>query len=770
LSWQIYKYDKYKQLVVFKYLTFAWIVNLFYISFTIFLCFLQIVSITTSDPEVQPSIVLFQLTDNPIYNGIRFVLDSIFIILLFSITIKNNENFKLFSWFNEYVWKRKASKYIFLSSYILLVLSNISYSNGYFISLLLRLPITLFFIYGILSLAFYYRSREKQFNKYLLFAGTIIYSIIQLLTIFQAVHNETHQMFYYFGFVFGLFSKGIIVFGLYRLLTGITKKSQEELPQAFRDFYESINDDKATSIILLNLVNKTREILNADIVLLYRFEKRDNDFFQVDVTYSGELFVPRLADLFKTVKIEDSRLSKYILNQGNLYFPNYNTYKQWDLDSNEVYYSKDFKEEFWYREKIHTMAGIRLSSKSKDPIGILYVNFRHKITIDPTLEQNIETFGLWAAGAFRNLILVNDELKLAKEKAEAASNAKSAILANISHEILTPLTPMRTNIEYLKEITHEKEQVNCLNILDKKYQELSASLNNILEQAKIESKTITISQTKTDIRELIQESIATYIQEFEKKRLACTHYIDPNVPVYMKLDGNRIKQILGNLLNNAIKFTDDGSINVTVFAKKNKGMKVNLKISVKDTGMGIEEGDRKKIFVSFERSGKLDPQKHPGTGLGLGICKELAKLMNGDIRHETNMPKGSTFILELKDVEVLTQSNALPQKPLTIVNTSGLKTKFEYQIHSFEFDLTKVLSIFENELIIDLQEIRKFRPKEKVFSFSEKVIDVGKQYTIPSVITYGTDLIEATKSYEFTKQKELLDIFPDFISQIKKHK
>lgn len=235
------------------------------------------------------------------------------------------------------------------------------------------------------------------------------------------------------------------------------------------------------------------------------------------------------------------------------------------------------------------------------------------------------------------------ELIKAKELAEQGKRIKENFLANMSHEIRTPINGIIGLINLLSQTEINDNQLEMLNLLKTSSTSLLGVINDVLDLSKIESGKFKINRGETKIIELCNSVINLLGIGAKEKKIALLAEIDPNLPQKIVADSLRLNQILMNLIGNAIKFTDQGSVTLKVDVLDKKGNNLKIQFSIIDTGIGIAKENIGKIFEVFEQADEQTTVKFGGTGLGLSIVKNLAKLKGGTLNVESEEGKGSTF-------------------------------------------------------------------------------------------------------------------------------
>lgn len=266
------------------------------------------------------------------------------------------------------------------------------------------------------------------------------------------------------------------------------------------------------------------------------------------------------------------------------------------------------------------------------------------LTASVLKDENGNAFGLVSAAHDITLQKQKEaELKAAKTAAESANVAKSEFLANMSHEIRTPLNGVMGVLNLLFDTELDQEQFNLVEIGKRSSDGLLTVITDILDFSKIEAGKLDIEIIDFNFRNTIEEVVELPAMQAHHKELEFIYEVHPDVPSLLKGDPGRLRQIIINLTNNAIKFTSKGEISLRINRTKETDDTVNLRFEVRDTGIGIAEDRIAAVFESFQQSDSSTTRMYGGTGLGLTISQKLVELMNGRIGVKSILGKGSTF-------------------------------------------------------------------------------------------------------------------------------
>jgi signal transduction histidine kinase/DNA-binding NarL/FixJ family response regulator/Flp pilus assembly protein TadD len=310
------------------------------------------------------------------------------------------------------------------------------------------------------------------------------------------------------------------------------------------------------------------------------------------------------------------------------------------------YLEKAFSLSTEYTRRHDIMSVHEMLSMLYDRIGDIPKAFNHLKEFERIKE---EIFHQTTFNKLRNL-QVRQQVELAqkeKEVAERTASLKQQFMANMSHEIRTPMNAIVGMTRLLQSRDPKPEQLRYLNAIRQSADNLLVIINDILDLSKIEAGKIIIEQTDFSLAETIQSVKDMLMLRAEEKGIALRTIIDPVIPALLTGDPTRINQILVNLAGNAVKFTEQGFVEIKATCLSDTGETLEVRVDITDTGIGIAPDYVEKIFESFTQAGTDTARKFGGTGLGLTISKQLATLMNGNITVKSELGKGTTFSLIL---------------------------------------------------------------------------------------------------------------------------
>lgn len=314
------------------------------------------------------------------------------------------------------------------------------------------------------------------------------------------------------------------------------------------------------------------------------------------------------------------------------------------------------------------------------------------------------------------LRIVDEAIKVTQEsvkKAEEATKAKSLFLANMSHEIRTPLNGILGFLELLNTTELTEEQLDYVNTISQSAKNLLQIVNNILDVSKIESNKVSLELIDFKAVDEFENTLELFGTPAAQKNIELTTQISPNIPSVIKGDILKIKEILTNLLSNAIKFTpNNGHIHVKIQLEKIIDNKAKIYFEVRDSGIGMSEEQKEKIFDAFSQADESVTRKYGGTGLGLTIVKSYVEMMGGKIYLESELNKGTKFyfdiMFDIVDPTPKFAKNIFAHKEIAILNTVTESLRKETTLEYLSYFGAEKVGVNDANELMTLQNREKF--------------------------------------------------------------
>jgi PAS domain S-box-containing protein len=481
------------------------------------------------------------------------------------------------------------------------------------------------------------------------------------------------------------------IVGLLATIENITKrKKAEEALRIAEENYRSIFENALEGIFQSTPDGKFISV-NPAMARIYGYDSPEQLIEEITDIYTQIYVDPESREIFEILMAENPEVKalqyQSYRRDGSIFWVEENTRAVKDEQGNLLYYE-----------------GIIQDIEQRKQAEQLLANYSH------TLEEKIEERTQELQQEIQERKQKEKDLEEAKKAAEAANQAKSRFIANMSHELRTPLNAIIGFAQLLqRNRTFNQEQQQQLEIINQSGEHLLSLINNILDLSKIEANKIKLQEKPLDLHHLLYDLQSLFSLKLQNRGIQLNFQIDPNLSQFIISDEGKIRQILINLLGNAIKFTRQGTVTLRAFNHLKNGSDITdfctVCFEVEDTGMGIAEHELEQLFVAFEQT-TSGQQIQQGTGLGLAISHKFIQLMGGEITVTSQVNQGTCFRILFPFKLATANQTVIPKKTQQVIGLTP---------HSPTYRILVVDDILESRLLLkNLLSSVGFEVKEAV--------------------------------------------------------